>query len=939
MEIVVFFALLILLLVLLLPVSALWLVFSLRQRLDRLEKSIHALQQEKIATTKVNTEKETASLIAPVTPSELVTPPSADFQIEEKQEITASVPPPLPLSAKEAVVLDKLKAMYETASPTVTHKTTVSSSSANQPDAITDFFKRIGQWFISGNVPAKVGMLVLLCGVAALLKYANDQGLFRLPIELRLSAISLVAIITLFFAWENKKIQRAFALTLQGGAIGILLLVIFAAYKRYELIPGSLAFILSAVLIAGLSVLAVLHYSLTLAVLGILAGFMAPIWLAKGSGNHIALFSWYALLNAGVFAMAWMRPWRALNLLGFSFTWTIGLFWGILQYNHDKLFSAQCFLLLFFIFYLVLPLLYARRAELDSNGQARIDGTLIFGTPLIAFSLQSGLLQQKPWPLALCALGLAILYLILAYGLYQRARRWQHLTQAYTILAAGFATLAVPLALSAKATAAMFALEGAALVWLGLSQQRRLAHCSGIILQLLAACSWLISLKEPIPETRYLLANSLYISGLLLALAGFIISWLYYQYKTLRPLAIIPYLWGLGWWLSIGLREIFAYNHFYVPISYTNQGSLWYFEFNAVLLLMGLSMWLAALAHRYLPRSYSVNRIDPISSLSFTALPATVLLCLIIAFVTAIIHYLIAHPCGDLFSINKSPENISCSSLNIPGVIIGGTWVWLLFAGLGAHSLYLLRKCENKFPSLSQFIWLMLWSVVWVLEAPGNQYGGWNNLWIALPWLVLIGVSLYRWSWLCWPLGFAFDSFRKRLQFISFFILGLWWIVHLFHAGESAPLPYIPLLNPLDLAQISVLLLLALYCRQANISLPLGLFIAAWLLISVINLRVIHYWGSLPWDKHLLGSGLAQTSLSVIWSLLGMAGWIIGSKRNVWNIWLGGALLMGLVLLKLLLVDRGNLGNLLGICAFIIYGLLCIVVGGLAPAPPRRSDQ
>jgi len=43
------------------------------------------------------------------------------------------------------------------------------------------------------------------------------------------------------------------------------------------------------------------------------------------------------------------------------------------------------------------------------------------------------------------------------------------------------------------------------------------------------------------------------------------------------------------------------------------------------------------------------------------------------------------------------------------------------------------------------------------------------------------------------------------------------------------------------------------------------------------------------------------------------------------------------VLAKLLLVDRGNLGDLLGIGAFIAYGLLCTLVGWLAPAPPRRG--
>ena len=46
---------------------------------------------------------------------------------------------------------------------------------------------------------------------------------------------------------------------------------------------------------------------------------------------------------------------------------------------------------------------------------------------------------------------------------------------------------------------------------------------------------------------------------------------------------------------------------------------------------------------------------------------------------------------------------------------------------------------------------------------------------------------------------------------------------------------------------------------------------------------------------------------------------------------------MGVVLAKLLLVDRQHLGNLAGILSFIVYGLMCTVVGYLAPAPPRAG--
>ena len=76
--------------------------------------------------------------------------------------------------------------------------------------------------------------------------------------------------------------------------------------------------------------LAVLQDAKALAFFAVLAGFLSPIWLSTGGGNHVALFSYYAVLNAAIFAIAWWKSWRVLNLLGFVFTFGIGGAWGVL---------------------------------------------------------------------------------------------------------------------------------------------------------------------------------------------------------------------------------------------------------------------------------------------------------------------------------------------------------------------------------------------------------------------------------------------------------------------------------------------------------------------------------------------------------------------------------------------------------------------------------
>ncbi|MBO8043229.1 DUF2339 domain-containing protein, partial [Pseudomonas aeruginosa] len=174
------------------------------------------------------------------------------------------------------------------------------------------------------NVPVKIGMLVLLAGVAALLKYVSDQGWLVLPIELRLAGVTVGALGLLAFGWHQRERRRLFALALQGGAIGVLLLTIFAAFKRFELIPPGFAFVSSIALVAALCVLAVVQNSRTLAVLGILAGFMAPPGLSTGRGHHRGLVRYHPVAKAGNLRLAWVRPGRRADPPGLALTLRIG---------------------------------------------------------------------------------------------------------------------------------------------------------------------------------------------------------------------------------------------------------------------------------------------------------------------------------------------------------------------------------------------------------------------------------------------------------------------------------------------------------------------------------------------------------------------------------------------------------------------------------------
>ena len=88
------------------------------------------------------------------------------------------------------------------------------------------------------------------------------------------------------------------------------------------------------------------------------------------------------------------RAWRELNLIGFWFTFAIAAAWGYRYFQPPLFATTEPFLVLFFLFYQAIVLLYALRQPPERLGL--VDGTLMFGTPVLTFALQSQLLRPSP---------------------------------------------------------------------------------------------------------------------------------------------------------------------------------------------------------------------------------------------------------------------------------------------------------------------------------------------------------------------------------------------------------------------------------------------------------------------------------------------------------------------------------------------------------------
>ncbi|MBX5463221.1 MAG: DUF2339 domain-containing protein [Steroidobacteraceae bacterium] len=768
--------------------------------------------------------------------------------------------------------------------------------------------RAIREYFTGGNTLVRIGVVILFIGVAFLLRYVAERT--HVPIELRLAGVALGGVVLLALGWRLRTRRPGYALALQGGAIGILYLTVFASLRLFHVLPPGPAFVVLVLLAAFSAALAVLQNSMGFALLGIGCGFLAPVLASTGQGNHVVLFSYYAVLNLAILGISWFKAWRPLNVVGFLFTFVIGTAWGVLRYSDELFASTEPFLVAFFLLYVAISVLFSLRQRPVLRGY--VDGTLVFGTPVVAFGLQAAMVHDWPFATAYSALAVSALYLVLAALLHRGQRESQRLlVEAFMALGIAFLTLAVPLALDGRWSAATWVLEGAALVWVGCRQGRRLARASGTLLQIASGVIFLFDLDSIAAEVPVL--NSTFIGGLMIASASvFSAHSLNRARADLRvgESAYVPVLfcWAVLWWLGTGIAEIVRH----VPQPYREASTLVLFAATAV----------------------ASSEIHQRLRLEVARVPVAGLLPVLVIFALLAAGHL-SHPLAQ-----------------------GGWAAWpIAFAMFN----FLCRRHEHdaalwpaRFVHMAAallLVGLVTWEFAWQVDEGVKGSGSWP----AIAWALVPAVALYMLPRLAqritWPFATHRETYVALVGSVLALFLALWSVVsNATLPGDPFPLPYVPVLNPLDLAQAFVLLVLArhgLHLYRARYSVMDGLqpgrmlwalAALAFVWLNAILLRTLHHWGGIPFDMEvLLRSTLVQTALTIFWTVLALATMLFATRSGVRVVWIAGASLMAVVIAKLFLVDLSRVGTVERIVSFVGVGLLMLVVGYFSPLPPARK--
>ena len=767
----------------------------------------------------------------------------------------------------------------------------------------------IRQFFTSGNVVVKVGVIILFFGVAFLLKYAAQRNAF--PIELRLIAVAIGAIGMLIFGWRLRHTKAQYALVLQGGAVGVLYLTVFTAAKLYSVLPLGLTFFVMVALVVFSCLLAVLQNSRSLACLATIGGFLAPVLTSSGGGSHIALFSYYAVLNAGIFGIAWFKAWRILNWLGFVFTFVIASLWGHDSYRPEYFNTTEPFLILFFLFYVVISILFAHKQPPHLKGL--VDGSLVFGVPLVGFTLQGLLVQDYEFGQAFSALGISALYIILARWLWNKQIKGMRLlTESFIALGVIFGSIAIPFALDGNWTAAAWALEGAGISWVGIRQQRLLPRIFGLLLQLGGGFIFLVS-NTPEYDSLPIL-NSTYMGSFLLSLGGLFSAFLFYKHKEQlkqgeQYVHWMLLIWALSWWFCSGVIEI------------DNHVSSRY-EINATLFFITLSMLTLSLAARVL--DWKAAEIPPI-------------LLLPVMFLVALIQFVDA-PSRNPLSHYGFVSWIAAFTIQML-ILYRSEWVWS-------------KKVLTLWHSLSMYLYVFL--CTWIIADFVNYLLPEYRLWEEIIWGLIPAFGVMKMMYLrdrvSWPVMDYPQSYIGKGLLPIIIYLAVWVIFACHNPADPKPLPYLPIVNPLELVQLFSIIVtlnwLSLIKQEEipkinslNLSFAFNLVaLITFVYITSVVAHAVHFYAGVRFDESaMFRSEVFQASISIVWTLMAFIVMWLGTRRQFRKIWFVGASLLGIVVIKLFLIDLADSGGIARIVTFLTVGVLVLVIGYFSPIPPKNK--
>jgi len=331
-------------------------------------------------------------------------------------------------------------------------------------------FQKDMEKFIGENLISKIGILILVIGVAIGAKYSIDNNLISPLTHIILGYMGGIAL--LGFGIKLREKYEKYSAVLVSGAMAIFYFLTFAAYSFYGLIPQTLTFGMM-VIFTVFTVLAALSYNQQMiAHIGLVGAYAVPFLLSDGSGKVGVLFSYMAIINSGILFIAFKRYWKPLYYVAFAFTWLIFLVWLGSEYQVEQHFAlGLTFAILFFAIFYAAFLAY--KLIRNEKYEAR-DVQLLLANSAIFYGAGYAILNSHETGTHLLGL-FTLLNAVVHFGIsvifYRRKQADRSLFYLASGLVLAFITIAIPVQLDGNFVTLLWAAEAALLYWIGRTKE------------------------------------------------------------------------------------------------------------------------------------------------------------------------------------------------------------------------------------------------------------------------------------------------------------------------------------------------------------------------------------------------------------------------------------------------------------------------------------
>ncbi|HNX35147.1 MAG TPA: DUF2339 domain-containing protein [Kiritimatiellia bacterium] len=310
----------------------------------------------------------------------------------------------------------------------------------------------------------RVGIVVVLAGVAFFLKYSIEKGLMGPLGRVALSLAAGIGLIVLGVRLLFKK-YHLLGQGLAGAGFVMLYFAFYAASGMYHLMPNGAAFAMMVCVTAAAGVLSVYYQSLLIALLGVVGGYATPVMIGSSGGNAYFFYAYVLLLGAGVLGISLARRWPLLNVLGMLASYGLAFLYCGRHHLAAELLKDLVFLSAVHLLYLFSVIVIHLRKRIKTGV---FEWTAIFLNAGIywawAFLLFKPAFGKEGT--GLVSLAVSAVYVALVYASLKRDLMDKAVMSLFVGLAAVFLAMSPMLMLTGEWLTAAWCLQALAMFWL-----------------------------------------------------------------------------------------------------------------------------------------------------------------------------------------------------------------------------------------------------------------------------------------------------------------------------------------------------------------------------------------------------------------------------------------------------------------------------------------